>query len=241
MQDQEHTKLEFVSRELDSKPIRQRPDLLRQRPDLYIPSSRHTMQVRSRQQVAKKQERSPFTIKAGICILVAACCLLMRFLPWQWVLDTRQTMNNLFTYDLEFDDSLGRLNFVQTLFPGVAAVFNAKSSMQDPVEGILQSAYRADGQDHVIFKCEAGANVKAVSDGRVIKRGVHEQYGNYLMIEHVGNMVSIYYGLKNSKLEKGAEVKGGDVIGTLTDSGELIFELRISDKAQNPMRYIGTI
>ena len=238
MQDHEHTKLEFVSRELDSKPVRRRPDS--RRPDPIMPFTRHTTAARSSRQ-GTRQKNSPFAIKAGICILVAICCLLMRFLPWQWVLDTRQTMSNLFTYDLEFDESLGRLKFVQTLFPGVAEVFNAKSTMQYPVEGILQSAYRADGQDHVVFKSEAGASVKAAADGRVVKRGTHDKYGNYLMIEHAGNMVTIYYGLKSSVLEKGAEVKGGDVIGTLTDSGELIFELRISDKAQNPMRYIGTL
>ena len=222
-------RLEFVSRELQIE---------RRQTDNRLPAIYRSMR-RNRSNPALKNKRGPLAIKVGICALVAVCCLAMRFLPWQWVLDTRKAMNSLFTYDLEFDESLGRLKFVENLFPGVAAVFNTKQSLQFPVDGLLQSAYGADGQDHVVFKCEAGANVKAVSDGRVVKRGIHEQYGNYLMIEHAGNMISVYYGLKSSELEKGAEVKGGDVIGILTQNGELVFELRIFEKAQNPMRYLG--
>ncbi len=229
MQQQGQQKMEFVSREIPDK---------RRLPDNRLPAVYRAMH-KNRSALGIKNKRSPFAIKAGVCVLVAVCCLAMRFLPWQWVLDTRKAMNSLFTYDLEFDESLGRLKFVQNLFPGVAAVFNTKQAMQYPVDGLLQSAYGADGQDHVVFKCEANTNVKAVSDGRVIKRGIHEQYGNYLMIEHAGNMVSVYYGLKSSGLEKGATVKGGDVIGSLTQSGELVFELRLFEKAQNPMRYLG--
>lgn len=182
---------------------------------------------------------SAFLIKAGICAAIAIACLLLRFVPGQWTSDTRQALHALFTYDLEFDESLGRLKFVQALFPGVTAVFGTDVALDYPVDGILQSAFGEEGREHVVFKAEAGASVKAVADGRVIKRGVHPEYGNYLMLEHAGNMVTIYYNLGYSILEKGDEVTGGQTIGTLTDSGELIFELRIDDAAQNPMRHLG--
>ncbi len=230
MQEDGYEKLEFVSRELQNARIT--------RPQGQSRRTR-TRLVGKGGMRSRTKKNGVFLVKAGICAAVALCCLLLRFLPGQWTSDTRFALHSLFTYDLEFDESLGRLKFVQALFPGVTAVFGTDVALYYPVDGILQTAYGEDGQKHVVFKGEAGASVKAVADGRVIKRGVHSVYGNYLLIEHASDMVTIYYGLGYSILEKGAQVMGGDTIATLMDSGELIFELRIDDVAQNPMRYLG--
>ncbi len=230
LQEDGYEKQRFVSREIQSVNI-PRPPAQGGRSQIY---SQRKKRVRRR-----NKRKGAFLIKTGICAAVALTCLLLRFLPGQWSKDARQALHALFTYDLEFDESLGRLKFVQVLFPGITAVFGTDTALYYPVDGILKAAYGEEGQKHVVFKSETGASVKAVADGRVIKRGVHSVYGNYLMIEHASGMVTIYYSLGYSKLEKGDEVKGGDTIATLMDSGELIFELRIDDVAQNPMRYLG--
>jgi murein DD-endopeptidase MepM/ murein hydrolase activator NlpD len=239
VQDRDVERIQFVSREIGSAA-----------PQQAIPSPTKTKRVaasrprRSRPRARTRgvrgaRQRGAFIVKAGICAVVALFALMLKLLPWQWVADTRTALHSLFTYDLEFDESLGRLKFVQAIFPGVTAVFGSQSTLYHPVNGQLHSAYGADGQNHVVFKAEAGASVKVAAAGVVSKRGVHAAYGNYLMVEHEDAMVTIYYGLGYSSLEQGAQVAAGAVIGTLGDTGLLVFELRVAGKAQNPLRFLG--
>jgi murein DD-endopeptidase MepM/ murein hydrolase activator NlpD len=194
--------------------------------------------TRPRSTPRKASNRGALFVKIGICACIALFSLLLRILPFEWVAQTRTALHSLFTYDVEFDEMLGRLKFVQAIFPGVTSVFGTSDPLAYPVSGTLISQYGANGQNHIVFGCEKGAKVIACADGVVTKRGVHAVYGNYLMIEHADkNMVSIYYGLGDSALEKGEKIKIGAGIGTLGDKGELIFELRVAGRPQNPLRY----
>ena len=229
MQEADEGKIKFISHEMHTA--------------RYVRKGRRTALSMRRGTTRPKRKRAkwtPLAVKAGICALTALVCLLLRLVPARWAQDVRNSMFALFTYDLKFDETLGRLEFVQAIFPGAAAVFGTNEALRYPADGVLQSAYGEDGRENVVFQCEANASIKAVADGRVQKRGVHPVYGNYLMIEHAAQTTSIYYNLGYSVLEQGATVKGGDVIGTLKDDGRLVFELRISGVAQNPMRYLGS-
>ena len=175
----------------------------------------------------------------AVCAAVAALCLLVRFVPGTFAQNARQTLTQLFTYDLDLDETLGRLKFVENLFPGAAAVFGTQSQRCYPVEGNLMRSFGQDNLPNIAFQAAAGAKVVAIDAGRVTKRGVSEQYGNYLRIEHADGLETYYYGLAKSPLDKGAEVQKGQEIGTLGEDGVLVFALHASGAARNQLSYLG--
>ena len=100
-------------------------------------------------------------------------------------------------------------------------------------------SFGQDNQPNIAFQATAGAKVMAIDAGRVVKRGVSEQYGNYLRIEHPDGLETYYYGLAKSSLDKGTEVQKGQEIGTLGREGILVFALHVSGAARNPLSYLG--
>lgn len=86
-----------------------------------------------------------------------------------------------------------------------------------------------------------GTPIKATSNGRVISIGYENGYGNKIKLQHPGNYTSIYgHMLKFKKgLARGAQVKRGDVIGYVGQTGlatgpHCHYELRLNDRPLNP-------
>jgi murein DD-endopeptidase MepM/ murein hydrolase activator NlpD len=75
--------------------------------------------------------------------------------------------------------------------------------------------------------------------------GIHhsEKEGNILIIQHAGNMVSIYKNIDVSFKKIGAKVKSGDPIATMGNRGAesknpyLHFEIWYNGAAINPVKY----
>ncbi|MDF1827720.1 MAG: peptidoglycan DD-metalloendopeptidase family protein [Legionellaceae bacterium] len=86
-----------------------------------------------------------------------------------------------------------------------------------------------------------GTPIRATSNGRVISIGYENGYGNKIKLQHPGNYTSIYgHMLKFKKgLTRGAQVKRGDIIGYVGQTGMATgphchYELRLNDKPLNP-------
>lgn len=245
MQEQRET-TKFVSRELserrvsnNAQPQQQARALLPAVRKHSGPSSANGRHRTARTGEVRRKRWSGLQIKMVVCTAVAVACLLVRFVPGTFAQNARQTLTQLFTYDLDLDETLGRLKFVENLFPGAAAVFGTQSQRCYPVEGDLLRSFGQDNLPNIAFQAMAGAKVVAIDAGRVTKRGVSEQYGNYLRIEHTDGLETYYYGLAKSSLDKGAEVQKGQEIGTLGEDGVLVFALHASGAARNPLSYLG--
>ncbi len=68
-------------------------------------------------------------------------------------------------------------------------------------------------------------------------------YGIYLMLDHGGNMSTLYAHLSNITVQLGQEVERGEVIGNVGSTGwstgpHLHFEVRVNGVAQNPKPYV---
>lgn len=68
-------------------------------------------------------------------------------------------------------------------------------------------------------------------------------YGNYIIINHGSGMTSLYAHLKDTLVEKGQSVSGGQNIGHVgltgaTTGPHLHFEIRLNGQAQDPEKYI---
>ncbi len=89
----------------------------------------------------------------------------------------------------------------------------------------------------------AGTNVLAANDGTVIKAGWNNSYGNVVMIDHGGSIVTLY--AHNSKLlvSTGDVVARGQVIAQVGSTGDstgphIHFEVRVNGEYKNPRNWL---
>ena len=76
--------------------------------------------------------------------------------------------------------------------------------------------------DGIDFAGTIGDPVKAVADGTVKEIYEDDQWGNVVVISHVGDLESIYASLgKNVNVVVGEEVEIGQVIGSVSESAEI--------------------
>ena len=84
----------------------------------------------------------------------------------------------------------------------------------------------------------------AVLNGEVFISGQNEEYGNFMIINHPENIMSIYMHADSFTKKGGDVVNGGELIGytgntgTLSNGTHLHFELKHNGKNVNPEKYI---
>jgi murein DD-endopeptidase MepM/ murein hydrolase activator NlpD len=92
----------------------------------------------------------------------------------------------------------------------------------------------------VDYAAPTGTPVKAAGDGKVIFRGAQNGYGNTIILQHGGNITTLYGHLsKFAKPRNGSRVKQGEVIGYVGKTGlatgpHLHYEYRVSGVHRNP-------
>ncbi len=88
-----------------------------------------------------------------------------------------------------------------------------------------------------------GTPIIAPADGRVISAGQDRYLGKFIKIGHTDNLTTIYGHLMEHKVEKGQQVKRGDVIGLMGNTGlstghHLHYQVQKDNKSVNPKQYI---
>jgi murein DD-endopeptidase MepM/ murein hydrolase activator NlpD len=92
----------------------------------------------------------------------------------------------------------------------------------------------------VDYAAPAGTPVKAAGDGKVIFRGRKGGYGNAVVIQHGGNITTLYAHMSRfGKYGVGKRVQQGDVIGYVGATGlatapHLHYEYRLNGVHRNP-------
>jgi len=90
---------------------------------------------------------------------------------------------------------------------------------------------------------EKGTLLTAIADGVVIGAEFSEKEGNILIVQHSGNIVSLYKNVDKFFKNKGAKVKSGDPIATMGNKGTesekpyLHFEIWYNGAPINPLDY----
>ncbi len=88
----------------------------------------------------------------------------------------------------------------------------------------------------------SGQNILAAASGKVIMATVYGGYGNFIMIDHGGGIVTCYGHASKLLVSKGDTVKRGDVIALVGSTGvstgpHLHFEVRENGAYVDPMSY----
>lgn len=94
----------------------------------------------------------------------------------------------------------------------------------------------------VDYSAATGTPIKAAGDGKVIFRGRKNGYGNTVVLQHGGNITTLYAHMSKfrSGVTSGSRVKQGQTIGYVGQSGlatgpHLHYEFRINGSHRNPL------
>ncbi len=88
-----------------------------------------------------------------------------------------------------------------------------------------------------------GSNVHAVYPGHVLYTGWFRGYGNLIIVDHGSEYYTLYAHVADMKVTEGDDVRQGQVIGTVGDTGSLqgprlYFEVRYQGRPQDPAQWL---
>ena len=136
--------------------------------------------------------------------------------------------------------------------PELSAFHGAFASLRGklrlPVKGEISSRFgstRAEGGatwKGLFIRAAEGSEVKAVAAGRVVFADWLRGFGNLLILDHGDGYMSIYGNNQSLFRETGEEVKAGDTVAAVGNSGGnpesgLYFELRQQGQAFDPLKW----
>lgn len=116
-----------------------------------------------------------------------------------------------------------------------------------PLRGMLSESFNPTSNHFGVDLVPTGTNqnISAALDGTVVMCGYTPTDGYVVMLQHVGNLVTIYKHLSANFRHEGEKVKAGEPIGTLSKTSEkqrsqtyLHFELWHKGTALDPTQYI---
>jgi murein DD-endopeptidase MepM/ murein hydrolase activator NlpD len=117
-------------------------------------------------------------------------------------------------------------------FTRISSNFNP--SRRHPVMNTIRAHRGVD------YAAPTGTEIRAAGDGKVLFRGVQGGYGNTIILQHGGNITTLYGHLSRfGSARAGARVNQGDVIGYVGSSGlatgpHLHYEYRVNGAHRNP-------
>ncbi|MBT6179409.1 MAG: LysM peptidoglycan-binding domain-containing M23 family metallopeptidase [Deltaproteobacteria bacterium] len=121
-----------------------------------------------------------------------------------------------------------------------------KYTLSWPLKGVITTRFgKKHGRPHdgIDIAAARGEKIHSAGAGKVLYSDKHGGYGNLVVIQHDGGLVTVYaHNLKNL-VKKGQQVRVGQNIALVGDSGKasgphLHFEVRRGADPQNPMGFL---
>lgn len=126
-----------------------------------------------------------------------------------------------------------------------------KAFLRSPVDFRVSSSFNPNRLHPVLktkrphrgvdYAAPSGTPIKASGDGKVIFRGVKSGYGNVVILQHGGNITTLYAHMSRfaSKVRSGTRVRQGQTIGYVGATGlvtgaHLHYEYRLNGIHRNP-------
>jgi len=126
-----------------------------------------------------------------------------------------------------------------------------KAFLRSPVDFRVSSSFNPNRRHPVLktvrphrgvdYAAPRGTPIKAAGDGKVIFRGVKSGYGNVVILQHGGNITTLYAHMSNfaAKARLGTRVRQGQTVGFVGKTGlvtgvHLHYEYRLNGVHRNP-------
>jgi murein DD-endopeptidase MepM/ murein hydrolase activator NlpD len=127
---------------------------------------------------------------------------------------------------------------VPSMWPVRGQITGGFGQRMDPLSGEESVHWGID------ISAPSGTEVQATADGVVVSAGREAGYGNEVLVDHGGGIVTKYGHLRRIDVVVQQEVKKGQVIGTVGMTGRstgphLHYEVLVNQVAVNPAKYLG--
>ena len=127
---------------------------------------------------------------------------------------------------------------VPSMWPVRGQITGGFGQRMDPLNGEETIHWGID------ISAPSGTEVQVTADGVVIAAGREAGYGNEILVDHGGGIVTKYGHLKRIDVAVQQEVRKGEVIGTVGMTGRstgphLHYEILVNQMAVNPEKYLG--
>lgn len=124
---------------------------------------------------------------------------------------------------------------------------SAPSALAWPVGGVVTSPFGPRwGRMHegIDIGAPTGSSIGAAAGGVVISAGYDGGYGNAVIVDHGGGLVTLYGHMNEILTSTGAQVSTGQLLGTVGCTGSCTgphvhFETRVNGIPYDPMAYLG--
>jgi murein DD-endopeptidase MepM/ murein hydrolase activator NlpD len=116
--------------------------------------------------------------------------------------------------------------------------------LYDPLKGTLSQSFHKENHPGVDIIAEKDATVKSCLEGTVVHTSYDDKDGYTIIITHQNDITSVYKHIGKVLTKVGENVKTGDAIGVVGNTGErssgphLHFELWSNIGALNPLEYL---
>lgn len=123
-----------------------------------------------------------------------------------------------------------------------------KGGLRLPTRGVVSNRFGGARQEGSTWKglfirASAGSEVKSIAGGRVVFADWMRGFGNLMIVDHGSSYLSIYGNNEALLKQVGDDVRGGDTIGSVGNSGGnpesgLYFELRHQGQPLDPLKWV---
>lgn len=135
----------------------------------------------------------------------------------------------------------GKVDLFKTkiIFPAEGKIIKKFGFKKDPKYGTVT---KNNGID---ISAPFGENVKVVADGKVVFADNFLGYGKMVIVDHGNGFITLYAHLSTISVEVGQELRQGEIVGLVGDTGsldepQLHFEIRRNGQPVDPMHYLGS-
>jgi len=119
--------------------------------------------------------------------------------------------------------------------------------LQWPLRGVLYARFGRKGKaphDGIDLAAPAGTPVRTAGEGSVLFAGPQRGYGLLVIVEHALGLVTVYAHNRDLRVRTGQQVREGQVIATVGESGKtsgphLHFEVRQDGAPVDPLDFLG--
>lgn len=124
-----------------------------------------------------------------------------------------------------------------------------KGLLDWPLKGVLYGRFGKKGRephDGIDLAAPEATPVRAAQEGTVLYAGEQRGYGLIVIIQHEGNLITLYAHNKDLRVTTGQKVRRAQVVATVGESGRtsgphLHFEVRVDGKPVDPLDYLGAL
>jgi lipoprotein NlpD len=142
---------------------------------------------------------------------------------------------------------LGAIPPSQVARAPVASVRRGSAQLHWPLRGVLYARFGRKGKsphDGIDLAAPAGTPVRTAGEGSVLFAGPQQGYGLLVIIEHAHGLVTVYAHNRDLRVRTGQQVREGQVIATVGESGKtsgphLHFEVRQDGAPVDPLDLLG--